>query len=122
MNMLNNHQTSTSLIVDEEQERLQARIEMKKRALVKRLSVLGGLALLCAVFFAISLYNQNVKISAKVEQKGELKAQLSQLEKEEKELKVEINKLSNSDEYLAQIARQKHLYSKPGETLYSISK
>jgi cell division protein DivIC len=121
MTILKKHQTVTSPITTEEQDHTQNRLYMKKRALIKRLSVLGGLAVVCLVFFTVSLSNQSAKISAKVEQKEALEAQFMQLEEEAKELELEIDKLGNP-EYRGQVLRQERQWSKPGETIYYISK
>ncbi|GGE84735.1 FtsB family cell division protein [Priestia taiwanensis] len=120
MTMLKKNQPFVSSTVNEEQDYLQQRLEKKKRALLKRLSLLGGLALVLTVFFAVSFYLQHAQISAKAEKKKELEAHSQQLGEEAKELQLEKTRLS-SDEYIVNIARYKYLYSKEGETIYSIS-
>ena len=52
-------------------------------------------------------------------QKNELKEKLASLEEEEKVLNSDIKKLEDPD-YVARYAREKYLYSKPGEYILQI--
>lgn len=60
-----------------------------------------------------------VEIYSKYRENKELSTKLSQLKKREEVLRVDINKMQDSD-YIARYAREKYLYSKDGEFILNI--
>ncbi len=75
-------------------------------------------------FFIISLsiissFSNVIKISEKKSEKEALTKQLEELEKEQKTLSDDVEKLKNP-EYAARYAREKYLYSKNGEKILKI--
>lgn len=89
----------------------------KKR--VRRMLFLGfgSLAIIITMVFTIGKYW--VEIYDKYKEKNELEKKLAKLQKEEKTLKLDADKLQDPD-YVARYAREKYLYSKDGEFIIKI--
>ena len=60
-----------------------------------------------------------VEIYQKYQQKDSLTAKLEELQKEEEELKADVERLQDPD-YVARYAREKYYYSKDGELILKI--
>lgn len=78
---------------------------------------LGSIAIIITMTFTIGKYW--VEIIDKYKEKSELKEKLAQLQDQEKELKLDADKLQDPD-YVARYAREKYLYSKDGEFIIKI--
>ncbi len=96
---------------------------MKKRKIPKlskrRLAIFGTFSIIMIIYFFMTLSVNAIKIyNLKVERQL-LNKQLSNLQASEKNLKVEIEKLKDSD-YLAKYARENYKYSKEGELVFSL--
>ena len=91
----------------------------RKRKSRRRVFVLGltSLVIIIAVTFTIGKYW--IEIFDKYREKSVLEKELTSLKEKEEELKVDADKLQNPD-YIARYAREKYLYSKPGELILQI--
>ena len=92
----------------------------KRKSKVRtRFFLLGFISLfiICAVTFTIGKYW--IEIFDKYKEKKVLDQELTSLKEKEEELKVDADKLQNPD-YVARYAREKYLYSKPGEYILQI--
>ena len=78
---------------------------------------LGSIAIIITMTFTIGKYW--IEIIDKYKEKSELKEKLAQLQDQEKELKLDADKLQDPD-YVARYAREKYLYSKDGEFIIKI--
>lgn len=94
----------------------EVRAKKKKR---KRLVLLGGFSLIVIAFTTYTTAKYWVQIYDKYQENKQLDKQLKQLKKKEEVLKVDVNKMKDSD-YIARYAREKYLYSKDGEFILSI--
>ena len=74
--------------------------------------VLGFLLMQTVVKTAYELYTKS-------KEKREFQEELSVLKEKEDELKGQVNKLQDPD-YIARYAREKYMYSKPGEIILRI--
>ena len=90
----------------------------KKRSR-RRVFLLGltSIFIIVAVTFTIGKYW--IEIFDKYQEKSILEKELTGLKEKEEELKVDADKLQNPD-YIARYAREKYLYSKPGELILQI--
>ena len=90
----------------------------KKRSR-RRVFLLGltSIFIIVAVTFTIGKYW--IEIFDKYREKSVLEKELTGLKEKEEELKVDADKLQNPD-YIARYAREKYLYSKPGELILQI--
>ncbi len=91
----------------------------RKRKVRTRFFLLGFISIfiICAVTFTIGKYW--IEIFDKYKEKKVLDQELTSLKEKEEELKVDADKLQNPD-YVARYAREKYLYSKPGEYILQI--
>ncbi|MBQ6497866.1 MAG: septum formation initiator family protein [Bacilli bacterium] len=91
----------------------------RKRKVRTRFFLLGFISIfiICAVTFTIGKYW--IEIFDKYKEKKILDQELTTLKEKEEELKVDADKLQNPD-YIARYAREKYLYSKPGEYILQI--
>ena len=91
----------------------------RKRKVRTRFFLLGFISIfiICAVTFTIGKYW--IEIFDKYKEKKVLDQELTSLKEKEEELKVDAGKLQNPD-YVARYAREKYLYSKPGEYILQI--
>ena len=78
---------------------------------------LGSIAIIITMTLTIGKYW--VDIYDKYKEKQELEEKLAELQKKEKELKLDADKLQDPD-YIARYAREKYLYSKDGEYILQI--
>lgn len=101
------------------QEQLTHSLEKKKMGLARRLVFFFVFALMVTGIVLATLFSQQSAMKAKVEEKKELKEQLTNLSKEEKRLKEEIIKL-NDDEYIAKLARKEYFLSDKGEVIFNL--
>lgn len=94
----------------------------KKSVKVKRnrrmlLLGFGSIVIIITMTFTIGKYW--IDIIDKYKEKKVLEQKLIDLQAEEKELKLDANKLQDPD-YIARYAREKYLYSKDGEFIIKI--
>lgn len=94
----------------------------KKSGKVKRnrrmlLLGFGSIVIIITMTFTIGKYW--IDIIDKYKEKKVLEQKLIDLQAEEKELKLDANKLQDPD-YIARYAREKYLYSKDGEFIIKI--
>ena len=78
---------------------------------------LGSVAIIITMTLTIGKYW--VDIFDKYREKQELEEKLAELQAQEKELKLDANKLQDPD-YIARYAREKYSYSKDGEFIIKI--
>ena len=78
---------------------------------------LGSIAVIITMTLTIGKYW--VDIYDKYKEKQELDEKLAELQKKEKELKLDADKLQDPD-YIARYAREKYSYSKDGEFIIKI--
>lgn len=78
---------------------------------------LGSIAIIITMTLTIGKYW--VDIFDKYKEKQELEEKLAELQAQEKELKLDANKLQDPD-YIARYAREKYSYSKDGEFIIKI--
>jgi cell division protein FtsB len=83
-----------------------------------------GLLILFAILFFHFLFSDGGLISYVKTKRGIKAAQasISSLDKENAQLKSEIEKLQKDDEYLEEVVRKKHGFLREGERLYRIEK
>lgn len=85
----------------------------------RRLTVFGSISILVILLFVYNLISYISSVSALEKKEQDLKNKLVELEKNNVNLKEEIEKLKNPD-YLAKYARENFLYSKEGEYIIRI--
>ncbi|KHE72192.1 septum formation initiator family protein [Halobacillus sp. BBL2006] len=95
------------------------RHQKKKKRLVRRLVMFALLVTIVAGSMVMYHMQQQRLYSEKHEQFEQLKQEKAALEKEEKDLKEEIE-LLNNEEYVLQIARTNYFFSKEGEIIFKI--
>lgn len=78
---------------------------------------LGSIAVIITMTLTIGKYW--IDIYDKYKEKQELEEKLAELQKKEKELKLDADKLQDLD-YIARYAREKYSYSKDGEFIIKI--
>jgi cell division protein FtsB len=83
-----------------------------------------GLLILFAILFFHFLFSDGGLISYVKTKRGIKAAQasISSLDKENAQLRSEIEKLQKDDEYLEEVVRKKHGFLREGERLYRIEK
>lgn len=95
----------------------------KKRKVTKaskrRLAFFGVLSIALIVYFFTMLSIYAIRIYNLKSLEASLKADLIDLQAEEKDLKTEIDKLKDK-EYLAKYARENYQYSKDGELVFQM--
>jgi len=96
---------------------------MPKRRITKaskrRLTIFGTVSLIAIIYFSISLIMSAYSIYNLTLQKKELEDSYVKLQEEAKQLKIDIEKLSD-EKYLADYARENYLYSKDDEYILQI--
>lgn len=90
-----------------------------KRKKRNRFLLLGSFSIVVIVFTTYTTGKYWVQIYEKYQENKRLDKELKQLKKKEEALKVDVNKMKDSD-YIARYAREKYLYSKDGEFILSI--
>ncbi len=101
------------------QEKRTQSFEKKKLGLARRLVFFSIFAIITTGIVLTTLFSQHSALKNKEEQKSELEAKLSDLQKEETRLKEEIIKL-NDDEYIAKLARKEYFLSDDGEVIFNL--
>ncbi len=94
-----------------------ARTKKKKKKLGP--VILLSLSFAVITFTTFNIFRYWTEIYSKYQEKKELKKELAALKDKEEELKVDVNKLQDSD-YVARYAREKYFYSKDGEYILKI--
>ena len=97
-------------------EKNNSKFSSKKR---KRILLLGSFSILVICFTTYTTGKYWVQIYSKYKEGKQLSIKLKKLKREEAALKVDVNKMQDSD-YIARYAREKYLYSKEGEFILSI--
>lgn len=97
-------------------EKNNSKFSSKKR---KRILLLGSFSILVICFTTYTTGKYWVQIYSKYKEGKQLSIKLKKLKREEAALKVDVNKMQDSD-YIARYAREKYLYSKDGEFILSI--
>ncbi len=69
--------------------------------------------------FGVTIINNIISLYDKYREKEELSKKLIFLKNKENQLKVDVEKLQDSD-YIAKYAREKYFYSKEGEIIFKI--
>lgn len=85
----------------------------------RRMFFLGLTSIVIIVITTFTIGKYWIEIIDKYQEKKELTKKLVKLKEKEASLKVDANKLQNSD-YIARYAREKYLYSKDGELILRI--
>lgn len=102
-----------------EQEKKQQILQVRKKGLIRRLTLFAILIVSSSAFMISTLFSQSGTIEDKTKEHQALEKQLKSLEKEEKMLKEEIVKL-NDDDYIAKIARRDYFLSNENEIIFNI--
>ena len=92
---------------------------MSKKYKKRRMTVIICIVIFCVVVFTYKLISFGYNIFYLNNLKEELSIKYNDLREEEKDLKIEIEKLKN-DDYLAKYVREKYKYSKDGELVLSV--
>ncbi|HLR61627.1 MAG TPA: septum formation initiator family protein [Lentibacillus sp.] len=95
------------------------RQKRKKQRLRRRLVLFSIVVLIAFGSLAAYHFNQRALHAEKKEQYEQLQSEMASLEKEERNLKEEIN-LLNDEEYVLDIARTNYFFSKEGELIFNI--
>jgi diacylglycerol kinase/cell division protein FtsB len=85
----------------------------------RRLVTFGTLSFIIIGYFIFSLITYSINIGKLSSEQKQLEEKLASLQANEKNLKVEIQKLKDPD-YVARYARENYLYSKDGEYIIKI--
>ena len=91
-------------------------VKMKR---TRRMLLLGLGSIAIIITMTLSIGKYWVDIFDKYKEKQELEEKLAELQAQEKELKLDANKLQDPD-YIARYAREKYSYSKDGEFIIKI--
>ncbi len=91
------------------------------KASKRRLLCFGVISIFVMVYFFISLSYYAYNIYSLQNEQENLEQQLITLQKNEQDLKIEIEKLKDPD-YLARYARENYSYSKDGELVIKLNK
>ncbi|SFD73308.1 cell division protein DivIC [Lentibacillus persicus] len=95
------------------------RQKRKKQRLIRRLVLFSIATAIVLGSLATYHFNQRALHQEKEEQYEQLQNEMAVLEQEEKNLKEEINLLSD-EEYVLEIARTNYFFSKEGELIFNI--
>lgn len=90
----------------------------RKRGLYRRLVAYSILTVILTVSFVSIFISQHRLLAEKTEEKERLEQELKLVEKQEIDLREEINKL-NDYEYIGELARRDYFFSKEKETIFS---
>lgn len=102
-------------------ERQEKRLQAHKVKLFRRLAAFGVLVMLASIWIGTTIYAQAQTISEKEQQREETLAALQEVEKEQGQLKEQIQ-LLNDEEYLAKLARKELFVSEDGEIIFTMPK
>lgn len=97
----------------------QERNQRRKKRIIQRIFVAGTVMVVILGVMVTYHFKQRALYSEKLEQYEQLQDELIVLEKEEKELREEID-LLNDEEYILDIARTNYFLSKEGELIFQI--
>ncbi|AGT30516.1 septation inhibitor protein [Geobacillus genomosp. 3] len=100
-----------------EQEEKKRKASRRRRVVAVRLAFWASLFMVLSSALIYTLHLQEKKIDVKTAEKQRLQEQLTKLERQEKQLKEEIEKL-HDDHYIAELARKKYYLSKDGEIIF----
>lgn len=103
----------------EEQKLLQEKLARRKRGIIRRLTAFSIVAAIFISFTVFTINNQKQIMEEQQATKARLEEELKSLQKEEKELLLEIENL-HDPEYIADIARRDFYLTNPGETLFPL--
>ncbi|MFA8438971.1 septum formation initiator family protein [Pueribacillus sp. YX66] len=90
----------------------------RRRGLYRRLTAYCLMSVVLSVCFISIFISQKKLLNDKVEEKESLQKELEFVEKQEINLREEINKL-NDYEYVGELARRDYFFSNDGETIFS---
>ena len=85
----------------------------------RRMRLFFFVILCCFVWTGYTLYLQSDVLAQKKSELEELKKETAALLQKQEELSYEASRL-NDEEYLAELARKRIYYTKPGESIYVI--
>ncbi|MBQ3510873.1 MAG: septum formation initiator family protein [Bacilli bacterium] len=85
----------------------------------RRMLILGLGSIAVIIMMTLTIGKYWIDIYDKYKEKQELEEKLAELQKKEKELKLDADKLQDPD-YIARYAREKYSYSKDGEFIIKI--
>ncbi|WP_421617322.1 FtsB family cell division protein [Brevibacillus sp. TJ4] len=85
----------------------------------RRIRLFFFVILCCFVWTGYTLYLQSDVLAQKKAELDQLKQETAALMQEQEELTYEASRL-NDEEYLAELARKRIYYTKPGESIYVI--
>lgn len=85
----------------------------------RRIRLFFFVILCCFVWTGYTLYLQSDVLAQKKAELDQLKQQTAALTQKQEELTYEASRL-NDEEYLAELARKRIYYTKPGESIYVI--
>ncbi|WP_062051237.1 septum formation initiator family protein [Bacillus sp. JCM 19034] len=91
----------------------------KRRGLIRRLIVIGIIAIALLGFGSVTIYSQMAIVEDKKQEKAELETNLAELKQEEVMLLQEVENYQDVY-YIAEIARRDYYLTMPGETLFKI--
>ena len=91
----------------------------KNKKSKRRLAIFGTLSLIVIGYFIFTACYYSYKIAVLEKSKKQLNEQLTELQKQEKNLTTDIQKLKDP-EYIAKYARENYMYSKDGEYILKI--
>ena len=91
----------------------------KNKKSKRRLAIFGTLSLIAIGYFVFTACYYSYKIAVLEKSKKQLNQQLTELQKQEKDLSTDIQKLKDP-EYIAKYARETYMYSKDGEYILKI--
>ncbi|MFC4558565.1 septum formation initiator family protein [Virgibacillus kekensis] len=95
------------------------RQKRKKKRLIRRLVLFSAVVVIVIGCLTTYHIQQRMLQEEKAQEYEQLQDKLATLEKEEKELKEEINLLKDED-YVLQIARTNYFFSKEGELIFKL--
>ena len=100
-------------------ERKEKRQMAHKVRLFRRLAVFGVVVLLASIWIGTTIYAQSQTLTEKEQLREEAKVELSDIKKEQEQLKEQIV-LLNDDEYLAKLAKKELFVSENGEIIFTL--
>lgn len=99
-------------------QKKEQRKQARKVRLYRRLTVFAVIVMLSLGLLTHTLYKQKQVLAAKEQEKVEMLAKLEEVKKEQKQLRVQLEKL-NDDEYIAKLARKEYFLSDQNEIIFS---
>lgn len=99
-------------------QKKEQRKKARKIRLYRRLTVFAVIAVVTLGLLTHTLFKQKQVLATKEQEKVEMLAKLEEVEKEQKQLQVQLEKL-NDDEYIAKLARKEYFLSDQNEIIFS---